>query len=161
LTIIYVYGEGSPAFTVTPAYPDHLGENNVNDLQKLMDSSGHINGVTIMNLAVNNTNIETNEVGFLSQLGDWSEDFASEQARSDGVTLFVDHWELIWYFREYYEANKTHPSMHILVTTLGKMKGEHFHNQKNYEEHIYNLFPTDPIHEVCKLAGLPMPPPDT
>ena len=25
----------------------------------------------------------------------------------------------------------------------------------------YNLFKTDPIHEICKLAGLPMPQPDT
>ncbi|MFK7815180.1 MAG: TusE/DsrC/DsvC family sulfur relay protein [Gammaproteobacteria bacterium] len=33
-------------------------------------------------------------------------------------------------------------------------------NMKN-TYHIYSLFPTDPIHELCKLAGLPMPQPDT
>jgi sulfur relay (sulfurtransferase) DsrC/TusE family protein len=27
--------------------------------------------------------------------------------------------------------------------------------------HIYSLFESDPIHEICKLAGLPMPQPDT
>ena len=35
------------------------------------------------------------------------------------------------------------------------------HNKKIYEHHIYNLFETDPVHELCKLSGLPMPQPDT
>jgi len=41
-----------------------------------------------------------------------------------------------------------------------KIKFAHFHSQKEYEKHIYKLFPSDPTHEVCKLAGLPMPQPD-
>ena len=51
--------------------------------------------------------------------------------------------------------------MRQLVLTLGKKKDKHFHDLKEYEKHIYTLFPTDPIHELCKLAGLPMPQPDT
>ena len=105
--------------------------------------------------------IETNEQGFLLNLDDWSEKFANELAKQDRIELFVDHWELIWYFRDFHEENKMNPTMHTIVRTLGKMKGDHFHDQKEYERHIYNLFPTDPIHEICKLAGLPMPPPDT
>ena len=65
------------------------------------------------------------------------------------------------YFREYYSEMQANPTMHMIVRSLGKMKGGHFHNQKEYEKHIYKLFPVDPIHEICKLAGLPMPPPDT
>ena len=49
--------------------------------------------------------------------------------------------------------------MHNVVRELGK-KNERYHDQKGYEKHIYSLFPTDPCHEVCKLAGLPMPQPD-
>jgi tRNA 2-thiouridine synthesizing protein E len=105
--------------------------------------------------------IETNEQGYLRNLDDWSEEFASEIAQRDSIELFVDHWELILYFHDYYNENQTNPTMHTMVRTLGKMKGDHFHNQKEYEKHIYNLFPVDPVHEICKLAGLPMPPPDT
>lgn len=114
-----------------------------------------------MKLTVDDKHIETDEQGFLSDLDDWSEDFARALALHDGIELFVDHWELIWYFRDYYEANLTSPTMHTIVKTLGKSKGERFHQQKDYEKHIYKLFPTDPVHELCKLAGLPMPPPDT
>jgi TusE/DsrC/DsvC family sulfur relay protein len=110
---------------------------------------------------VNGKAVETNEQGFLLQLGDWSEEFASELAKREGIELFVDHWELIWYFRDYYDENEMNPTMHTMVRSLGKTKGEHFHDQKIYEDHIYNLFPSDPVHEICKLAGLPMPPPDT
>jgi len=36
-----------------------------------------------------------------------------------------------------------------------------FHDKKKYESHIYALFPSDPIREICKLAGLPMPQADS
>ena len=46
--------------------------------------------------------------------------------------------------------------------TAGKyIKNIKFHDKKKYEAHIYSLFPSDPIREVCKLAGLPMPQADS
>ncbi len=110
---------------------------------------------------INGEVIETNTQGYLLNIDDWSEEFSSELAKRDGIELFVDHWELIMYFRDYYVENQRNPTMHAIVRTLGRIKGSHFHEQKEYEKHIYNLFPIDPIHEICKLAGLPMPPPDT
>ena len=94
-------------------------------------------------------------------LDDWSEEFSSELAKRDGIELYVDHWELIWYFRDYFIENQSNPTMHTIVRTLGRIKGPRFHKQKEYEKHIYSLFPKDPIHQICKLAGLPMPQPDT
>ena len=114
-----------------------------------------------MRLNINEKSVQTNAQGYLNNLSTWNEDVANELAKRDGIKLYVDHWELIWYFRDYYKINLTHPTRNVMVTTLGKNKGEHFHDQKTYEEHIYRLFPTDPIHELCKLAGLPMPQPDT
>ena len=112
-----------------------------------------------MMLSVAGKSVETNEQGFLSNLAEWSEDFTETVAKNDGVDLYNDHWELILYFREYFEENQTSPTMHKVVRELGK-KNVHFHDQKEYEKHIYKLFPRDPAHEVCKLAGLPMPQPD-
>ncbi len=114
-----------------------------------------------MKLEIDGKIIETNAQGFLQNLDEWSEAVAAELARHDGIELFVDHWELIWYFRDYYAAEQKNPTMHTIVRSLGKMKGAHFRDQKIYERHIYKLFPKDPVHEICKLAGLPMPPPDT
>ena len=112
-----------------------------------------------MVLNVAGQSVETDTQGYLRNLGQWSEDFAKEIAARDGIELYNDHWELIWYFREYYDENQINPTMHTMVKTLGKKNAAH-HEQKKYEKHIYSLFPKDPVHEICKLSGLPMPQPD-
>jgi tRNA 2-thiouridine synthesizing protein E len=112
-----------------------------------------------MVLNVAGQSVETDTQGYLRNLGQWSEDFAKEIASRDGIELYNDHWELIWYFREYYDENQINPTMHTMVKTLGKKNARH-HEQKQYEKHIYSLFPRDPVHEICKLSGLPMPQPD-
>ena len=113
-----------------------------------------------MMLEISGRNIETDVQGFLQHREQWSEEFAKEQAEKDGIQLYNDHWELIYYFREYHEENLCSPTMYTLIRGLGA-KNKRYHDQKAYEKHIYHLFPKDPVHEVCKLAGLPLPPPDT
>jgi len=110
-----------------------------------------------MMLEVRGRNIETDVQGFLAHLDEWSEDYAEQLADQDGIELYDDHWELIFYFRDYYEENMTNPTMRTLI----REKSRPFHDRKAYEKHIYHLFPCDPVHEICKLAGLPLPPPDT
>ncbi|MDH5767272.1 MAG: TusE/DsrC/DsvC family sulfur relay protein [Gammaproteobacteria bacterium] len=112
-----------------------------------------------MVLEIAGQNIETNAQGYLCDLNAWSESYTEIIAAKDGLELYNDHWELILYFREYFSENQSAPTMHKVVRELGK-KNVHFHDQKAYEKHIYSLFPKDPIHEICKLAGLPMPQPD-
>lgn len=114
-----------------------------------------------MSVNVNGRLIETDEQGFLLHPDDWSEAFAEKLAAQDGLQLFDESWGLIGYFREYYEQYHTHPSMHQLVLSLGRQHGVHFHDRKAYEKFLYRLFPRDPMRELCKLAGLPKPEPDT
>jgi len=114
-----------------------------------------------MQFDVNGKIIETDEQGFLVDPDDWNEDFARTLAQRDGIELYVDHWELIWYFRDYYQETQCLPTMHNMVLTLGKSRGQRFRDRKAYEKHIYGLFPSDPVRGICKLAGLPMPQPDT
>jgi len=117
-------------------------------------------GGKMINIIVEGHLIETNDQGFLINLDQWSESYANEMAKNDNVHLFTDHWELIYYFRDYYLQNLESPTMHQMLMELTP-NIKKFHNKKIYEHHIYNLFKTDPVHELCKLAGLPMPQPDT
>ena len=105
--------------------------------------------------------IRTDEQGFLLELEDWSEDFARALAQHLGIELYVDHWELIWYFRDYFEETQTVPTMRRMVLDLGSREGARFRDRKAYEKHIYSLFPQDPVRSICRLAGLPMPQADT
>jgi tRNA 2-thiouridine synthesizing protein E len=114
-----------------------------------------------MTLEVDDKTIETDAEGYLINRDDWTETVAEEmamqQAEKDNVKLTETHWGLVRYFRDYYQENKVHPTMHKLVLTLGKQHGEHFHDEKAYEKFLYDLFPRGPVQELCKLAGLPKP----
>lgn len=114
-----------------------------------------------MEFTIDGETVTTDEQGFIDEPARWSEAFARALAARLGRELYVDHWELIWYFRDYYQERAVHPTMHQMVLDLGAQHGERFHDRKAYEQHLYRLFPTDPIHELCRLAGLPRPEPDT
>ncbi len=110
-----------------------------------------------MSIEVNGKIIDTDEEGFLVNLDDWSEDVAEAMAVQEGWELKDDHIGLIDYFREYFDEHQVHPTMHVLVKTLGKHIGNSFHEHKSYQSFLYTLFPQDPISELCKLSGLPKP----
>jgi tRNA 2-thiouridine synthesizing protein E len=114
-----------------------------------------------MDIEVSGHVVQTDEQGYLLVLEDWSEEFAEKTAARDNVHLFDDHWGLILYFRDYYQASGSVPTMHTLVRTLGQQHGAHFQDEKTYGKFLYKLFPSDPVRALCKLAGLPKPPPDT
>jgi tRNA 2-thiouridine synthesizing protein E len=114
-----------------------------------------------VNIEVSGRSVRTDEQGYLLDPEDWSEAFAEQTAAHDGITLYDDHWGLILYFRAYFEANGTVPTMNVLVRTLGRQHGAHFREKKLFEKHLYRLFPSDPVRALCRLAGLPKPPPDT
>ncbi|MEG3591893.1 MAG: TusE/DsrC/DsvC family sulfur relay protein, partial [Pseudomonadota bacterium] len=102
-------------------------------------------------IKVENNDVEVNEQGFLVNIEDWSEAYAEATAHLDNIKLFNDHWELIYYFREYFQQNEHAPSMHQMI--MGMMpKTEKFLDKKKYEKHIYSLFPSDPIRNICKLS---------
>ncbi|HEB57868.1 MAG TPA: TusE/DsrC/DsvC family sulfur relay protein [Gammaproteobacteria bacterium] len=108
-------------------------------------------------ITVNGRKIPTDEEGYLLDPNQWDEDVARALAEREGLTLTDTHWGLINYFREYYEDHQVNPSMRKLVLTLGRHHGEPFHDAKAYEEFLYELFPTSPVAELSKLAGLPKP----
>lgn len=114
-----------------------------------------------MGITLSDKIVETDEEGYLIDPDDWNEKLAEElafqQSKQDHVKLTEDHWGLIEYFRDYFQENKVHPSMHKLVMTLGKHHGRHFHDHKAYEKFLYELFPHGPVAEICKIAGLPKP----
>ena len=104
--------------------------------------------------------VDVNIQGYLNNFDEWSEDFVKKMAIRDNIKLYNDHWEVIYYFREYYKQNLVSPTMHHMIIEL-MSKNIKFHDKKKYEKHIYALFPSDPIKEICKLAGLPMPQADS
>jgi len=114
-----------------------------------------------MSIKINEKCIETDDEGFLVNINDWTEEVCDalvKEHESDGHKPVNETARgLITYFRDYYEENKTHPTMHKLVMTLGKHQGESYSDKEAYKNYLYQLFPHGPVQMLCKLAGLPKP----
>lgn len=114
-----------------------------------------------MSIEVKSRLVETDEEGYLLKPGDWDEEFAQElirQHETEGhIKITETGWELIRYFRDYYEDHMMHPSMHRLLADRAKGENKHFEDEKSYQKFLYELFPHGPVRMLGKLAGLPNP----
>lgn len=106
-----------------------------------------------MTFAVNDTYIETNEEGYLLNLGDWSEEVAEYLAQQDDIELTNEHWEIINFLREYYDEYQMAPAVRMLVKAVAKRLGK----EKGNTQYLYELFPQGPAKQACRFAGLPKP----
>ena len=91
---------------------------------------------------------EVDQDGFLQELDKWSEEFAQEYAKEEGIEgpLTEEHWKVIKYLRNHYLNFGNAP----MIRKLGK---ETSFNLKK----VYELFPSGPAKGACKLAGLAKP----
>lgn len=91
--------------------------------------------------------------GFLLKRLTWSEGLGGKIAANDGVELTQEHWEIIHYFREYYEDYNIPPPMRMVVRVFKKAFGEENANSR----YLHKLFPGGPTRTASKFAGLPKP----
>lgn len=106
-----------------------------------------------MALEVNGKTYETDEEGYLVNLGEWDKDVAGALAQQESVDLTEQHWEVINFLREYYEEFQIAPAVRVLTKAIGKKLGP----EKGNSQYLYELFPYGPAKQACKIAGLPKP----
>jgi tRNA 2-thiouridine synthesizing protein E len=91
--------------------------------------------------------------GFPHAPADWSPEDAEKSARTEGLTLSEDHWEVVRGLQELY-ARSEEPVMR--ARDLHDALDEHFHH-KGGIKYLYELFPKGPVSQGCRLAGLQPP----
>ena len=97
--------------------------------------------------------IETDSEGYLKDTTQWSEAMAEVIAAQEGITLAVEHWEVVRFVREFYLEFNTSPAIRMLVTAMANKFGE----EKGNSRYLYRLFPKGPAKQATKIAGLPKP----
>ena len=97
--------------------------------------------------------IETDSEGYLKDTTQWSEAMAEVIAAQEGITLAVEHWEVVRFVREFYLEFKTSPAIRMLVKAMANKFGE----EKGNSRYLYRLFPKGPAKQATKIAGLPKP----
>jgi len=104
-------------------------------------------------IKVNKTFYQIDKQGFLKKRLEWSQELAIHLALLDGVELTDEHWEVINYFREYYEDYNVPPPMRMVMRVFKKAFGEENANSR----YLHQLFPGGPTRTASKFAGLPKP----
>lgn len=82
---------------------------------------------------------------------DWNLTDAVETAKTNGLNLNDDHWDLIRALQEYYQKVEF-PHMRQIKDALE----EKFHSRGGMK-YLYQIIPGGPVAEGCRLAGLQVP----
>lgn len=97
--------------------------------------------------------IETDSEGYLKETTQWSEAMAEVIAAQEGISLSVEHWEVVRFVRDFYLEFNTTPAIRMLVKAMANKFGE----EKGNSRYLYRLFPKGPAKQATKIAGLPKP----
>ena len=97
--------------------------------------------------------IETDSEGYLKETTQWNEAMAEVIAAQEGITLAVEHWEVVRFVRDFYLEFNTSPAIRMLVKAMANKFGE----EKGNSRYLYRLFPKGPAKQATKIAGLPKP----
>lgn len=81
----------------------------------------------------------------------WTIDSAKSIARKDGLPMSDDLWQLVGALQDYY-GRVEHPKLRQIKDALD----EKFHTQGGMK-YLYQMMPSGPVAEGCKLAGLNVP----
>lgn len=98
-------------------------------------------------------NIALTEHGFLKNTNDWNEEVAELLAVREQMQLTPEHWQVIYFLREFYRKFKMVPPLRPFIKKLSANFGEAQGNSL----YLHKLFPNSPMSLISKIAGLPRP----
>ena len=104
-------------------------------------------------IEVGGKSYETDEEGYLVNLGEWNAEVADYIAKTESIEMTDQHWEVINFLREYFDEYQIAPAVRVLTKAIGKKLGA----DKGNSKYLYELFPYGPAKQACKYAGLPKP----
>ena len=102
-------------------------------------------------LDVNGVAIETDAEGYLVHREQWSEDFARAQAAREGLALIAEHWEVLRFLRDHYEAHGVQAQVRVMIRHFRDAWGP----ARGNNHYLHDLFPRGgPQKQGNRLAGL-------
>ncbi len=96
--------------------------------------------------------IATDQEGYIQDMSEWSEGFATEIARKEGIILTDEHWDVIWYIREYYDKHQVQAQVLDMIKHFEEKWGK----DKGNNKYLHKLFPTGggPQKQGNRIAGI-------
>lgn len=106
-----------------------------------------------MNIAIADRSVETDAEGYLVNPDDWDESIAEQLAASEGVTLSEEHWQVLRFMRDYFDAHQVAADARFTIKFLAEEMGY----GKRARNYLFQLFPYGYVQQACKIAGMKRP----
>ena len=103
-----------------------------------------------MSYVVNGEELETGEEDFLLE-ANFSDDVPPVIAAAEKIALTDEHWEVIRFLREHYEAHGVQAQVRVMIRHFREAWG----SARGTNHHLHDLFPRGgPQKQGNRLAGL-------
>ena len=89
--------------------------------------------------------------GYLIEPETWNEEVAKTFASQEDIQLTADHWDAIYFMRQYWSEHQITPDVRHVIKHLAKRLGNDSRNR------IFELFPYGYVKQACKIAGMKRP----
>jgi len=103
-----------------------------------------------MGYMVNGNELEADDQGYLLE-ADFSDEAVQVIAAAEGIDMTDDHWKVVAYLRDEYREHGHTPNFRNMLKGLADVL------PGCDSKRLYDLFPTGPAKQGCKIAGLPQP----
>lgn len=105
-------------------------------------------------MEINNKHIQLDAEGYLINPEDWDHDVAIELAKSEGLKLNDDYWQVFDFIRQYYQQNQKFPEVrHTLKHLVSQFKL----SKKAAKAKLFFMFPRGYVKQACKTSGIKRP----
>lgn len=102
-------------------------------------------------LLVDGREVLTDPEGYILNMDEWSEGFARAEAEREGLELREEHWQVIWFIRQYYEEHGVQAQVRNMVHHFREVWGP----EKGNSRYLHDLFPLGgPQKQGNRLAGI-------
>ena len=103
-----------------------------------------------MGYMIEGSEVPTDSEGYLLE-PDYRDEVCPVIAAADGIALTDDHWAVIRFLRDEYQASGHSPNFRNML------KGFQAIRPDADSKFLYDLFPMGPAKQGAKIAGLPQP----
>jgi tRNA 2-thiouridine synthesizing protein E len=106
-----------------------------------------------MSISTSDLSVETDAEAYLVNPDDWNEAIAEQLAASENLTLQEEHWQVLRFMRDYYEAHQVAADARFTI----KFMAEEMAYGREARNHLFQLFPYGYVQQACKIAGMKRP----
>lgn len=106
-----------------------------------------------MNMTASDIPVETDAEGYLVHPEDWNREIALRLAAAEEVELSTEHWQVLEFMRDYYEAHQIAADARFTIKFIAEEMGY----GKQARNHLFRLFPYGYVQQACKIAGMKRP----